>query len=309
MQKADSFLLKYNAAIIIVAAMMNNLSIGQLVDLGYSSSSVLIYRSLITFFITLVLSAGSGTRILPRNFRLQGLFMLNSGISLLLLFQSYVYLAASTVAMVQRLDIPFAIFIGFISGKRKKDFKLWLSVLAFCMVLSIFFFARHIDEKPAGLLLAIIAIMMTSYSYMLIKRSTAEENNFVIVNTVNIGCILVGVASGLFAGNLSMIRMADLWVFLIASVSQFLLNYSMAVLYKHHEIERGRRPYLISALVVLVAEQLWKGKLFDIRQTGIIVLVITVIYLVTLDRMPWTKGKSLKSSNPEPEIEDVIEPV
>jgi hypothetical protein len=176
-------------------------------------------------------------------------------------------------------------------------------------VLSIFFFAKHIDEKPAGLLLAIIAIMMTSYSYMLIKRSTAEENNFVIVNTVNIGCILVGLISGLFAHNLSIIRISDLWVFLIASVSQFLLNYSMAVLYKHHEIERGRRPYLISALVVLVAEQLWRGKLFDIRQTGIIVLVIGVIYLITLDHLPLNKRKLFKRKEQEPEIEETIDPV
>ncbi len=289
MQKADTLLIKYNAIVIIVASIMNNMTIDHLVQHGYSSSSVLIYRSAITFLITVFLSAGNGLNLLPRNFRQQGLFMINAGISILMLFQSYVYLNASTVAMVQRLDIPFAIILGFIIGKRKKDFKLVLSIIAFCLVLSIFFIARQINEKPIGLVLAMLAIIMTSYSYMLIKKSTSEENNLVIVNTVNIGCIVVGLISGLIAHNLNMIRLADLWIFVGASVSQFLLNYTMAVLFKHHDIERGRRPYLVAILLVLVLEQIWVGHLFDYRNSLIIIMVVALIYLITLDALPFTQ--------------------
>jgi hypothetical protein len=304
MQKADSLILRYNAPLIIVASIMNNMTISRLVEHGYSSSSVLIYRSAITFLITIMLSAGNGAGLLPKNFRQQGLFMLNAGVSLFLLFQSYAYLTASTIAMVQRLDIPFAVILGFVLGKRKSDFRLGLSVFAVCVVFSIFLFASQIHEKPKGLLMAIVAIMMTSYSYMLIKKSTGEENNFVIVNTVNIGCIVVGLASGLIAGNLSVIKFADIWLFAGASLSQFLLNYSMAVLFKHHDIERGRRPYLISVIMVLIVEQLWTGRLFDFRHSGVVIIVVGLMYLITLKDLPFSKKRNAKELP-----EDVIEPI
>ncbi len=293
MKKADILFLKYNAVIIIVATLMNNMTIKYLVANGYSSSSTLIYRSVLTFLFTFLLSLRNGARILPANIKRQALFMVNAGISLLLLFQSYTYLRAATVSMIQRLDIPAAVLIGYLTGKHKRDFKVGISVFAFCMVLSLALFSTHFNEQPIGLLLGVVAIVMTSYSYILIKRSTSEENSFVIVNTVNIGCILVGIISGCVAHNLQMIQPQHLWIFGLASAAQFLLNYGMAVLYRHHDVERGRRPYLVAALVVLMTEQLWMG-VFDIFHTAVIVVVISVIYLITLNTSPLRRKAALR---------------
>ena len=277
-----------------MATMMNNLTIKYLVANGYSSSSTLIYRSAITFLLTVVLSAQSGFKIFPANIKRQGLFMANAGISLLLLFQSYAYLHAATVSMIQRLDIPAAVLIGYLTGKHKRDFKVGISVFIFCLVIFIAFFSEHFHEQPIGMMLGITAVAMTSYSYILIKRSTTEENSFVIVNTVNIGCIIVGIISGCFAHNLTLMKPEHLWIFGLASLSQFLLNYGMAVLYRHHDVERGRRPYLVAALVVLIAEQVWIGQAFDVYHTVIIVLIIAIIYLITLEASPLHRKGALK---------------
>jgi hypothetical protein len=209
------------------------------------------------------------------------------------------YLEAVTVSMVQRLDIPFAVLIGVATGAQKKDYKMVLSVFAFCLVLSIFFFARHIGESPLGLALCIISVMMVAISYVLIKKSTAEENNFVIVNTTNIGCIIVGLGSGLVFGNLELIKAADLWIFAVASGSQFLLNYTMSVIYHYRDLAQGQRPYLTGVLILLVAEQLLHGRLFDFHHTLIIVMVIGVIYLITLDKVP-SLGRILNKKGRKP---------
>ena len=222
--------------------------------------------------------------------------VLVAGVALLLAFQSYKYLEASTVSMIGRLDIPFAVLIGFALGKYNANFKVYLSVFALILVLSIFFYAKHIGEGPKGLVLGIASVFMVSVSYTLVKKSTSVENNFVIVNTTNIGCIAVGLIAGVLFGNLNILHLADLWIYFAASACQFILNYSMSVLYRNREIEYAERPYLFSSLVLLVVEQLFHGYLFDFHHDLIIVLVVGVIYLITLKKLP--NGSKLVSILP-----------
>jgi hypothetical protein len=286
MTKTDQLFLKYSSIIIIIASVFYYLTLEHLIHHGNSSSSVLLYRGIITFSITVLLSLKSRQRIVPANINQQLLRMAVSGTALLMIFQSYKYLEASTVCMIARLDIPFAVLIGFVLGKRKVNFKVGLSLFAFLLVLSIFFFAKHIGEGIPGLALAIMSILMLSVSYTLVKKSTDNENNFVILNTTNLGGIAVGLLGGLIFGNLNAFHLADIWIFLLASTSQFLLNYTMCVLYRNREIEHGQRPYLVAALVLLIVEQLCHGFLFDAHHTAIIILVIGVIYLITLKKLP-----------------------
>ena len=296
MKRIDIYVYKYCGVIIVTASVLYYLSLEHLLKNGYSSSSVLVYRGLLTFSITVLLSFKNKERILPRNIHRQALRIFVSGIGLLLSFQSLKYVEATTASMVARLDIPFAVIIGVLTGTQKKDFKIGLSIFAFCMVLSIFFFAGDIGEGVLGLTLCILSVMLVSVSYMLIKKSTGEENNFVIVNTTNIGCIAVGLISGIAFGNLSMIKVSDLWIFAIASVSQFLLNYTMSIIYRHRDLAQGQRPYLTGVLVLLIIEQVWHWRVFDLHHSGIIILVIAVIYLITLDKWPFKSNWLLKKA-------------
>lgn len=302
MQIIDGYFLKFSALIIITSAVFYNLTLEHLIKHGYSSSSILLYRGLLTFLLTVFLSLKSRRRIIPQKIHLQFVRLINSGVALLLIFESFKYLEAATVSMAQRLDIPFAVLIGFITGQNKRDFRVGFSVFACCLVLSIFLFADHIGEKSIGLILVLIAVLQVSVAYFLVKKSVKDENNFVIVNTTNIGCIVVGLTSGLIFSNLNVVRIADLWIFFLASITQFLLNYTASVLYRHKEIVFVQRPYLISALAILIVEQMWHKRLFDIHHSGIIILVIGVIYLITLNKSPgqrqfvWIRNKVITKS-------------
>jgi|GEM_PF-2615154 len=298
MTKTDLFFLKYNALLVIIVSVVYNMTLEHLIKHGYSSSSVLLYRGILTFLLTVVLSLKGGERIIPNKISGQALRILLSGIGLLMIFQSYKYLEASTVFMVARLDIPFTLLLGYLLKKHQLDFKVWLSALALLLVLSIFFYAKHIGEGAFGLALVITAELLIACCYLLIKKATHNENNFVIVNTTNIGCITVGLLSGLFFGNLNQFHLADLWIFAIASVSQFLLNYIASILYRHSNVERVQRPYLVAALVILVVEQLWHGRLFDLHHSLIIILVVSVIYLITLKELSFKIKWSNKNLEP-----------
>lgn len=301
MKPADYYIYKYCTIIIITASVFYYLSLEHLIAIGYSAPSVLIYRGILTFSLTVILSFKSRQKILPSNLYRQSIRIIIAGIALLLSFQSFKYLEAVTVSMIARLDIPFAVIIGFLTGNRKITFKVGLSIFALCMVLSIFFFARHIGEGPVGLGICILSVLLVSVSYHLVKKSTTEENNFVIVNTINVGCILVGFIYGLAFGNLTLIELSDVWIFAIASICQFILNYTMTVIYRHRDIAHGQRPYLLSALVLLVVEQVWHQRVFDPHHSMIVVLVIGVIYLITFDtpqfKYIWIKRKIEDSAN------------
>jgi drug/metabolite transporter (DMT)-like permease len=289
MRRFNFFVFKYSAATVIVSAVLYNLTLDHLMGRGYSSSSVLVYRGLFTMGITMLFARYSNQSVFPKNIHLNVVRLLNSGIGLMLTFEAYKRLTASTVAMVARLDIPVAVIIGYVAGKRARDFKVGLSVFAITLVLSILFFADFIHEQPMGLGLALIAVAMTSLSYLLIKRSTTDENNFTIVNITNIGCILVGMVGGAALGNLHMLQLRDLWLFLLTSLSQFALNYTMAVVYRKNEVERAQRPYLTGAIAVLFVEQVLEQRFFPALQIGIILSVVTVIYIITLNRLHFRK--------------------
>lgn len=305
MQRFDSIVYRFSPYIVVIAAVVYNLSLDNLLDRGYSSSSVLLYRGIISMTITVLFALNSGQSVLPKKLHLQILRLTNSGIGLLLAFEAYRGLTASTVAMVSRLDIPIAVLIGFAAGRRKRDFKVGLSVFAICLVLSILFFSGTINENPVSLLLAIIAVIQISISYLLIKRSTKDENNFSIVNTTNIGCIAIGIIAGVVRGNLGALHLQHLWIFLLASLSQFALNYTSAVVYRRKEVERAQRPYLMGSLAVMVVEQLITWQFFAPLHIAYILAVISVIFAITFKRPPgkrqaeWVRGK-LHRTEPEP---------
>jgi drug/metabolite transporter (DMT)-like permease len=284
--KVDNLIIKYNTLVIVPAAVIFYLTLEHLIKIGYSASSVLLYRGILSFVITCLLSLSTKQIILPKNFRLQYLRITVSGTALLLVFQSYKYLEASTVSLISRLDIPFAVLIPFFFGKRKRDFKVILSIIALCLILSVFFYAKHIGEGPIGLTLAIIAVLMTSGSYLLAKRSTKDENNLVVINSVNIGSIVIGIICVLLIGNISQLKIADLWVLLLASLSQISLNYALSTMYRNKEVEEGQRPLLISVLILLFVEQVLHQRLFDSHHSFIVISIVAVIYLITLKKLP-----------------------
>lgn len=288
MKSLDSNLVKYSAIVVILVSVIYNLLIKHLITEGYSASSLLLYRGIFSFCLVICLSVANGQKIIPTNKGNQLLRIILAGTSLLLLFQSYKYLSASTVFLIGRLDIPFAIFVGLIVGTQKVNFKVWLSILSLLAVLLLVFYLQQEGVALKGLLLAIASVMLVAICYLIIKKSTTEENNFVLVNINNIGCVTVGLLSGILFNNLNNLKLKDWWLFLLAAIAQVILNYTAALLYRKVNVERVQRPYLIAAIFVLFAEQIWTGNIFSTQYLIATIAIVAIIYLITLKQLTFT---------------------
>ncbi|MFC6223774.1 hypothetical protein ACFP2F_11030 [Hymenobacter artigasi] len=286
MTRTEQFVLRYNAWIILVAAVGYNLSVEHLMDRSYTAPSLLLYRGLAGVVFIVIIAWRQGISLVPQVPQTQVVRFLNSGIAVLLAFEAFHRLAGVTVATIQRLDVPFAVIIGVVLGQRLRDSKFGLSVLALAIVLSSFFFAGKIDEDPAGLALAILAVAMTSIAYLLGKKSLTVENNLTVLNTTNLGCVGVGLLVCVLRGQFSQVHLADLWLFGVITITQFILNYVMAILFRHHDVTRAQRPYLLSAVVILLLEMLTEHKLFAPLHILFVLLVVGVVYLITLTKAP-----------------------
>ena len=220
--------------------------------------------------------------IWPRAPRTQVVRFFNSGLALLLAFEAFQRLAGATVSTIQRLDIPFAVILGVFLGQRARDSKFALSLLALGLVLSSFLFAGKIDEEPLGLGMALLAVAMTAVAYLLGQKSVATENNLTVINTTNLGCLGVGLVVCALGGHFSVVHAADLWMFALSAVTQFVLNYTMAVLFRHHDVTRAQRPYLLSSVCILGLEMLTERKWFAPLHIAFMLLVVGVVYLITL---------------------------
>ncbi|MDO7886635.1 hypothetical protein [Hymenobacter cheonanensis] len=289
MNRFDNLIYRYNALVTLVAAVAYNQSIEHLTSRGYSVPSLLVYRGILGCALVAAIARWQGLRIWPQAPRAQAVRFFNSGLALLLAFESFRRLAGVTVSTIQRLDIPFAVILAVLLGQRARDGKFRLSLLVLALVLSSFLFAGKIDEDPLGLAMAIFAVAMTAVAYLLGKQSVAVENNLTVINTTNLGCFAVGLAVWGLGGHLSPIHVADLWLFAVSAVTQFLLNYTMAVLFRHHDVTRAQRPYLLSSVVILGLEMLTEHKWFAPLHIAFVLAVVGIVYLVTLPDAirPW----------------------
>ncbi|MGI4875548.1 MAG: hypothetical protein ACRYFX_30710 [Janthinobacterium lividum] len=282
MTRFDQFLFRYHALFIVTAAVGSNVSVEHLVSRGYSAPSLLVYRGALGFALVGGLAWWQGTSLVPQVPRTQVVRFLNSSLALLLTFEAFKRLAGVTVSTVQRLDIPFAVLIGVGLGQRGRDSKLWLSLLAVGLVLSSFFFAGHLDEDPIGLALALLAVAMTAGAYLLSKQSVAVENNLVVLNTTNLGCLSLGLAVCAFTKHLNPLHGADAGLFAVSTLTQFMLNYLLALLLRQRDVTLAQRPYLLSSVLILALEMFTEHKWFAPLHIAFVLLVVGVVYLITV---------------------------
>lgn len=281
-ERIERYLLRYNAWVVVAAAVAYNLAIEHLTDRGYSAAALLVYRGALGCVLLAAAARWQRVSAWPHASLTQLLRFLNSGLALLCAFEAFRRLAGVTVSVVQRLDIPFAVLMGVAAGQRPRDGKFWLSLLAIAMVGSLFFFAGNIDEDPVGLALALVAVGQTAFAYLLGKKSVASENNLAIFNVTNLSCIGVGVVVCAVRGQISPLHATDLGLLGVSSLAQFVLIYTMAALFRHQDVTQAQRPYLLSSVLILGLEMLTEHKRFAFLHIGFVLALVTVLYFVTL---------------------------
>lgn len=223
------------------------------------------------------------TSMFPKNWKLQTVRLINNGISTFLLVESYKFLSAGSVSLVQRTDIPFVIMLSLLYGERRSSMQFWLSIWTILMVIFLIIDARFINEEPIGFIYAFVAVLLLSLSYILVKKSADVESPYVISNVNCVGLIIVGAAVMFLKGDSWYIAPEHLWAFILIGFVLFIIYIVAMPLYKWYTAERARLPFVIGALATLTLEMIIERKWFTLSHMALAILITGMIATISLN--------------------------
>jgi drug/metabolite transporter (DMT)-like permease len=292
------------AAGIIGVVAINGNTIEFLVEKKYSTETIMVYRGGIALGISLFIGLLFRQRQLPVVWSSQLARLAFNGISALLLFESYKYLSATSVGIISRADLPLMVLISFLLGYQKSSLQFWLSLWTLLTILYLTLNANVIDEGQLGFLYAFGSVVLVSFSYLIVKKSTDTENTYVLSNINAISLLMIGGITVFFKGSSLNIDISHAWIFLLTGLMQFLLYYLAFYIYKWYVVEKARLPFVIGAISTMGLEMLIEQKIIPFSHMGLTLLITGMLVTICLDAKLPSKSifKKLKA---DPAVKEV----
>lgn len=252
-------------------------------DKNYDTATIMIYRSAVSvllFTLALVLKKKplkviNGKLLFTRSFL--------DGLNILLLVTSFKYLAAGSVSLIQRMDIPLLILIAVFKRESKSSLQFYLSL--WTIVLLVFFISvsKLIDEDLTGYAFAAPGVLVAAFSYHLVKKQTSHENLETIGLFYSSSLLLWGIATALISRSSLSINPKDIWIFVLGGAFQFTIVYLALYLYKRRPSEKARLPFVIAIVGTMVVEMLLEKKMFSFSQMALTVILTGIIATICLN--------------------------
>lgn len=235
-------------------------------------------------------------KIIPSNWNQQSLRLLVDGSSIWLLYQSFKYLSAASVSLIQRMDIPALIILSVLRKENKSSLQFWLSFWTILLIIFFVLDSKFIDEEPIGFVYAISSVILLATTFFLIKKQTTTESIYVLGNTFAIGLIFFGIIISIFNHSSFIIHVNHIWVFILTGIMQFMIVNTALKLFQWYTAERARLPFIIGVLVTMILEMIIEKKIFSFNQIGLTVLIAGIIITICLNPITPTKNgdKSLE---------------
>lgn len=269
-------------AVLVIVAINNNVT-EYLTGAGYPAPLILVSNGAIALLLNCTVCSFTKQRMFPRNWKFQLLRLFNNGISLLLIYESFRYLSAGSVGLIQRTDIPFVIMLSFFIGQRRSSMQFWLSLWTIFMIVFLIIDARMIDEDPFGFVLAFAGVILISGSYIMVTKSAAVESPYILSNVNSIGMTLVGTVMMFIKGYSWHISTEHIWIFCTGGLMVFAIYVVAVRLYIWYKPERARFPYILGALGTAVVEMIVEGKVYPASQIALIILISGMIMTISLN--------------------------
>jgi len=262
--------------IIILLVALNNNCYEYLSNQNIKASQTLLYRGLFTLFFCLIIGIIKKERIFPTNIKQQSIRFVTTGGSLLLILMSYPFLSAGTVSLLQRLDIPFLIFISIISKRNKKLYQVLLSIVTVIAILFLTVNPQLIDEDINGFLLVFASVLMTAVGYFTVHKGSNEETVPSLINVSAVSSVFFGlITSFVFPGNF-IFPVFDFMIIALSAIINVILFYLTVQLYKSYDPERALLPFVWAIISTSILEMLIENKLYS-KQDIFITIGLTVL--------------------------------
>lgn len=280
--------------IVIIAVTFYTYSVEILTDKGYKASNIMVLRGSTALLLGILGGVLQKKRIIPYQWRPQiARFFLN-GFSSFFAILSFTYLSASTVSLMNRLDIPALIIIATLLGQPKSNAQFWLSIWTIIIIVFMALDAKFIDEKPIGFVFAFLNVAIISIGYLLVQKSSQTENAYILNNVFSISNIVFGLSISFIVGNSIYLNPSDLWVILLGAIGQLTIYTVAITLYSWFSVEGARFPYLLAALLITIVEMIYENKFFGISQLGLFLITTGILFTIILN--PKTPDLNLRTT-------------
>lgn len=234
------------------------LSIGieQLTNLKITGAEILFIRAIFNLLVAFGIAFFTKQSIIPQKVKLQIGTFICMGLGLLLNFSAFQFISASSVSTLQRLDIPLLCLFAMFSFKFSiKQFL--LCVLVFSVVGSIIFLNQTTKENPIGYLLILSSVLVLSINTILQKKIAVSENLVAIMFVVSLSSVFWGGIRCIQTNaTFEQIHLGSLLAIFALAVINVFIFYIINDLYKKHQPEFVRYPYLLAAFGTMIVEMI-----------------------------------------------------
>ena len=271
--------------IILLVALNNNL-IEYLTGEGYSAALIIFYNGIIAFVITLLYGKFTGKSLKVVNWKFLVLRVLLDAMSIWCIFESFKYLSASSVAIVQRMDIPFLILLAYLRGRTLKSLQFYFSIWTIVILLFFAFDAKFNDEDPIGFVYALTGVVLFALTLLIIKSQTVKESVHVISLSYFFSGIVGGLAFGTLQGISFQVSGEGIYLLSAAAAIQIIIVIVGIQLLRLYKPEMARLPYILGAFATMILEMVVEQKLFNFNQIGLSLIIIGLLTTICLDPGP-----------------------
>jgi hypothetical protein len=265
----DSFLRKkigfasVASVLTIICQIIYSLGLEDLATLKYPTSISLIYVFGIFLILVVSFAVFENKTVAPQNMKPQLARFIMIGLATWLFTESYTYLPASSVSMIQRSEIPMIIVAGYLMGQIawSKQVKFaWFVVFAYCCF--IIYTAIYLDDF-LGIILAQSGVLITIITFQLMQKSINKEGEYASFAVTAVSCIFYGFLFSALNHQWVFIKTEHLYLVMAVAISLFLSYKAMASLYRTKTLAYARFPALIGSVMVLFGEQIHEKDIFS----------------------------------------------
>lgn len=262
----------------------NSLITKYLVGKNIDSSFILFNRGFVCLLCVIFSSVIFKRSLIPKDFRIQVIRFFVAGISLFCIINSFKYIHAATVSLIQRTEILAVIIIGGFATKNTHNPKNYYSWVILMSVLFFLFLCKNQDENISGLFWGLGGTAFVIIGYFLIKKVSSTENTSVITLVSALGAVCFGASRSIYNNTFSYsIGTTELFLLILLGVFMFSIYYLTVVIYRQYSIENAQYFSLIAIFLTLPLESFFIGNKTEISYAiGLIIFSILVTCTVFL---------------------------
>jgi hypothetical protein len=262
----------------VVAQLVYNLGIEDLATLNYKGSVTLTYVSIGFLVFVWLFAFVEKKTIKPQNYKPQFIRFAMIGLGAWFMTESYTYLPASSVSLIQRSEIPLIIIVAFLTGKRQADSQVKFAVWVIIAIVGFVIHSEWKSNDAYGVGLAQMGVFCTIITFQLMQKSVNSEGEYTSFTVSGLSCIFYGLLFSGIKGQWQFLKIEELYIVLLVSLSSFIMFKCMALFYRIKTLEYARFPALIGSVLTLFAEQLHENDIFSLDYILIVVTISVMVY-------------------------------